>query len=108
MIIEEIAQERYESYLDKNLIAPLGMTNRTFEFTTQTGKDADIKLAHGHFENGIVVFAIPMYLRPAGQFTTTAWDTGIFLRFMMSDGTMNGKEFINSEFLASVGKQHIF
>jgi CubicO group peptidase (beta-lactamase class C family) len=105
LIIEKITQQQYENYLDENLLKPLGMSNSTFHFVSQTGKDADKKLAYGHFDKGEPVAAIPMYLRPAGQFTTTAEDIGKFLRFMMSDGTVNGKPFIAIDYLKAVGKQ---
>lgn len=105
IIIEKITRTRYEKYLDDNLLKPLGMTNSSFHFVTQTGKYADKNLAFGHFDDGEPVSALPMYLRPAGQFTTTAEDMGKFLYFMMSDGIINGKVFIKSEFLSAVGKQ---
>ena len=105
MVIEKITKTRYENYLDDNLLKPLGMANSTFQFVSQKGKYADKNLALGHFDNGEPVVAMPMYLRPAGQLTTTAEDIGKFLRFLMSDGTLNGKSFIKSELLASVGKQ---
>lgn len=102
MIIEKITNKRYEEYLDENLLKPLGMLNSSFEFISQT---KDRKLAYGHFEKGVPVAAMPMYLRPAGQFTTTAEDVGIFLKFMMSDGTIDGQPFIESTYLNTVGKQ---
>lgn len=105
MVIEKITRQRYENYLDENLLVPLGMTNSSFAFITQTGSDADKQLAYGHFDDGEPVPAVPMYLRPAGQLTTTAEDVGIFLRFMMSDGIVDGKAFIRSEYLATVGIQ---
>ena len=64
------------------------MTNSSFKFISQIGNDSDKQLAYGHFDDGKPVSALPMYLRPAGQLTTTAEDIGIFLRFMMSDGTI--------------------
>jgi len=64
-------------------------------------------LAYGHFDDGTPVVAMATYLRSAGQLTTTAEDIGKFLRFMMSDGTINGKSFIRSEYLAAVGKQKL-
>lgn len=105
MVIEKVTQTRYENYLDDNLLKPLGMKNSSFHFVSQTGKYADKNLAFGHFDNGECVAAIPMYLRPAGQLTTTAEDIGKFLRFMMSDGTINGETFIKSDFLLLVGNQ---
>ena len=105
MVIEQITQTRYEQYLDDQLLKPLGMLNSTFKFVTQSGNQADSNLAAGHLDDGQPVFAMPTYLRPAGQFTTTAADMGIFLRFMMSGGELNGSQFINTEYLRSVGQQ---
>lgn len=102
MVIEKTTKNRYESYLDEFLLKPLGMKNSSFKFISQTDHK---KLAYGHFDDGNTVLAMPMYLRPAGQLTTTAEDIGIFLRFMMSDGIIDGKIFIHNEFLKAVGKQ---
>lgn len=103
LIIEKITQEPYENYLDKNLLGPLGMKNSTFQFTTQKGKNIDRHLAMGHFENGITQENLPMFLRPAGQFTTTAKDMAQYAKFLMSDGTINGKSFIDKALLNLMG-----
>lgn len=102
MIIEKVTQQRYEKYLDEEVLKPLEMTSSSFHFISQS---TDSQLAYGHFDNGEPVIALPMYLRPAGQFTTTAEDIGKFLRFLMSDGTINGNQFIKPEYLTSIGKQ---
>lgn len=103
LIIEKTTQEPYETYLDKNLLVPLGMKNSTFQFTTQKGKNIDQHLAMGHFDNETTQKNIPMFLRPAGQFTTTAKDMAQFAKFLMSDGTINGKCFIDKAFLNQMG-----
>lgn len=103
LIIEKTTQEPYETYLDKNLLVPLGMKNSTFQFTTQKGKNIDQHLAMGHFDNGSTQENIPMFLRPAGQFTTTAKDMAQFAKFLMSDGTTNGKPFIVKALLNQMG-----
>jgi CubicO group peptidase (beta-lactamase class C family) len=107
MVIEKITNQRYEDYLDDNLLDPLGMTNSSFHFITQKGNNSDKNLAYGHYDTGEPVASMPMYIRPAGQLTTTAEDIGKFLNFMMSDGTINSKPFIRKEFLESVGKQKL-
>ena len=104
-VIEEITKVRYENYLDAHILKPLGMLNSSFTFISQAGTYADDQLAYGHFDDGRPVTAIPMYLRPAGQFTTTAEDMGKFLRFILSDGRVHGEFFIRHEFLASIGQQ---
>lgn len=101
MVIEAIVKQRYERYLDAALLAPLGMHDSTFTFITQ---DGDARLAMGHFENGITHPAAPSYVRPAGQFTTTATDMARFARFLMSDGSVGGKPFIDTALLHRMGE----
>lgn len=104
MIIESITKENYESYLDKKLLLPLGMLNSTFHFVSQAGIKADKTLAYGHLDSQIIYAALPMYLRPAGQFTTTAYDMAIFAKFLLSDGTIDGKKFISPTYLTQMGQ----
>lgn len=103
LIIEKTTRQSYETYLDKNLLVPLGMKNSTFQFTTQKGVNIYPHLAMGHFDDGTTQENLPMFLRPAGQFTTTAKDMALFARFLMSDGTVNGKSFIDKVFLNQMG-----
>ena len=103
LLIERITGQRYEAYLDANLLRPLGMTNSTFEFVTQVGPHADPKLAMGHFERGALAPAVPGFLRPAMQFTTTATDMARFARFLMGDGRIEGQAFVDPELLAAMG-----
>ena len=86
MVIEAVTGERYERYLDRHLLHPLGMADSTFEFVTQEGPSADPRLAMGHFEKRQTQAAVPMYLRPSSQFTTTAADMARFVSFLMGDG----------------------
>lgn len=103
LIIEKITQESYENYLDKNLLGPLGMNSSTFQFTSQKGENADQHLAMGHFDKATTQENIPMFLRPAGQFTTTARDMALLAKFLMSDGVINEKSFIDQELLSQMG-----
>lgn len=104
MVIEHVTGERYEQYLDAHLLRPLGMHHSTFRFVSQNGPHADVRLAMGHFEDGAIQHAVPLYLRPAGQFTTTALDMGRFARFLMSSGENDGEDFIASHLLRAMGR----
>lgn len=101
MVIEATVKQRYERYLDAELLAPLGMHDSTFAFVSQ---DSDRRLAMGHFEGGATHPAVPSYVRPAGQFTTTAADMGRFAQFLMSDGRIGGRPFIDAGLLRQMGE----
>ena len=102
-VIEAVTRERYEQFLDRQLLRPLAMADSTFEFVGQVGPRADPRLAWGHFEAGRAQSAVPGYLRPATQFTTTAADMARFARFLMGDGRVDGRDFIDPELLRAMG-----
>ena len=104
MVVEKVTNETYESYMDKNLLKPLGMQNSTFGFVSQIGERADSDLAMGHLDDHSTFPALPIFLRPAAQFTTTAYDMGLFLKFIISDGTLNNQQFIKKELLEEMGQ----
>ena len=104
MILESIVGTRYETYLDEHVLAPLRMHDSTFEFTTQEGEKADPTLAWGHVDDGSRYAASPIFLRPAGQFTTTATDLARFAEFLMGDGVLDGRSFVDKALLRSQGK----
>ena len=104
MVIEAVVGARYETYLDAHLLRPLGMHSSSFHFISQTGPQADSQLAMGHFENGVTQAAVSSYLRPPGQFTTTAGDMARFARFLMSNGEIFGMPFVHHQLLRAMGR----
>lgn len=102
MVIEAVTGRRYEEYLDAELLQPLGMRESTASFATQDGPHADARLAMGHFENGAQHTAIPAFLRPSDQFTATAADMARFARFLMGDGSLQGRPFIAPQMMAQL------
>jgi CubicO group peptidase (beta-lactamase class C family) len=103
MIIEAVVGERYETYLDTHVLLPLAMHDSTFAFTTQAGETADPRLAWGHVDDGSRYAASPIFLRPAGQFTTTTTDLASFAKFLLSDGIVDGRPFIDGSLMRSRG-----
>lgn len=101
--IESVTGQRYERWLDTELLRPLGMHDSTFEFVSQAGPHADPRLAMGHFERGTTQAAVPLFLRPAAQFTTTAADMASFARFVMGDGTIGGRVLIEQSLMRARG-----
>ena len=103
MVIEAVSGQRYDRYLDTQLLKPLGMRDSTFGFVTQTGPGADPRLTMGHFEHGVTQAATPNYLPSAAQLTTTAADMASFAAFLMGDGGIDGKPFIDPRLMAQLG-----
>ena len=99
MLIERVTGSHYETWLDTELLAPLGMTRSTFAFVTQTGPQADPTVAMGHFDPKSTSAAVSIHVRPASQFTTTAADMARFASFLMGDGVVGGRKFVDSELL---------
>ncbi len=102
-VIESVTGERYERYLDAHLLRPLRMHDSTFGFVSQQGPHADPRLAMGHFEDRTAHAAVAIYVRPAGQFTTTARDMARLARFLMGDGRIDGAVFIDPRWLRAMG-----
>ncbi|MFT7688824.1 MAG: CubicO group peptidase (beta-lactamase class C family) [Candidatus Azotimanducaceae bacterium] len=96
LIIEETTNLAYENFLEAALLAPLGMSDSTFYFLHQS---TDPKLAMGYFEDAVAQSSVPTFLRPAGQFTTTAVDMLKFSEFLMGDGVLSNKVFILPELM---------
>jgi CubicO group peptidase (beta-lactamase class C family) len=99
MLLEAVTGTRYERWLDAELLAPLGMTRSTFAFVTQTGPDADPTLAMGHFDPRSPSAAVPIRVRPASQFTTTAADMARFAGFLIGNGVVDGRVFVDGDLL---------
>lgn len=104
MIIEQVTGQSYETYLDEQLLKPIGLHNSTFQFLSQKGQYKTADLAMGHFDDGSLAPALPIYLRPAGQFTTTARDMGILLQFLLNKGELADGSFIDSTYFDHYGK----
>jgi CubicO group peptidase (beta-lactamase class C family) len=104
MVIEAVTGERYEAWLDRELLRPLGMRDSTFRFTSQEGAGADPRLAWGHHDLTSPAPAMPAYLRPAGQFTTTARDLAVFGAFLLGDGRIGGRTLVAASLLRAMGR----
>lgn len=108
MVIERVTGQPYERYLDAQLLQPLGMADSTFGFvtqmSTQTGAQRDPRLAMGHVEHGVAQAAVPQYLRPAGQFATTAADMARLAQFLLGDGKLKGAQFIDLALMGALSE----
>lgn len=97
MVVEAVTRTPYEDYLDQQLLDPLGMNDSTFQYVSQL---TDPALAMGYFENEVSQTALPSFLRPAGQFTTTAEDMTKLMSFIIDDGVLKGEPFVRPDLMA--------
>jgi CubicO group peptidase (beta-lactamase class C family) len=102
MVIERTVGERYETYLDRTLLRPLGMKASSFSHVDKAAGGP--ALAMGHVGSAKPQPYLPSYLRPAGQFVTTPRDMARFAAFLMSDGRMAQGEFIRADLLRRMGR----
>lgn len=102
MLIEQVTGTRYEEWLERELLRPLGMTRSTFAFVSQVGRAADPTMAMGHFDGVAPYPSYAIRARPASQFTTTAADMAIFARFLMSDGRVDKRVLVDSLLLRAM------
>jgi len=103
ILMEKVVNQPYEQFLDENLLKPIGMNNSTFQFVSQLGNSKNEKLAMGHFDDGPLAPALPIYPRPAAQFTTTAFDMGILIQFYLNKGKVNNLQVIDGAYFEQLG-----
>lgn len=104
LVIERTVGERYETYLDRELLRPLGMHASSF---SHAGAGAGLPaLATGHVDGPRPQPYLPSLLRPAGQFVTTPRDMATFAAFLMGDGRTAQGKFIRTGLLRRMGRPH--
>jgi len=101
--VARVAGESFESYQQKNLLDPIGMTSSAFLMNRQLrprlakgyldvadGRDGFREQASPHFELGTI---------PAGNLYTTAEDLARFLSFLFAEGRASGRQLVRAETL---------
>ena len=99
MIIQAVTGKNYEDYMD-SMLEKLNMNDSTFHYVTQ---ESDSRLAMGYFENANPQIAVPMLLRPAGQFTTTINDMNQLIQFLLGSGISEGERIVQADLMNRLG-----
>lgn len=105
-IIEVVSGMTYEAFLDKRLLAPLGMTDTTFwPSESQAKRLAKVyrpnQAKAGLEETKISQLQYPLgtragrYPMPAGGLFSTAADVARFCQMMLNGGTFDGKKVLS-------------
>lgn len=101
MVIEAITGERYEAFLDRELLQAIGMHASTTMFPDPA---RHAPLALGHLEGGEPVAPMPVAVRPAAQLLSTAGDMATLMRFLLGDGTVDGRVLVRADLLRAMGR----
>jgi CubicO group peptidase (beta-lactamase class C family) len=100
-VIEAVTGERYERWVTRELLRPLGMGDSHLPLMHP---EREPRMAWGHFAGLDTIGTLPSAIRPAGQLTTTAADMARLARFLMSDGRLNGAVFVDPTLLRAMGE----
>jgi CubicO group peptidase (beta-lactamase class C family) len=103
MVVEAVTGERYESFIDREVLQAIGMPDSTMAFPDPA---RHAPLATGHLDDGAPVAPIPVAVRPAAQFTTTAADMATLMRFLLGNGEVGGATIIRADLLRAMGRPH--
>jgi CubicO group peptidase (beta-lactamase class C family) len=100
MVIEAVTGERYEDFLDREVLRAIGLRESSAAFPDPT---THAPLASGHLDDGEPVAPIAVAVRPAAQFLATAGDMARLMRFLLGDGTVDGRRVIRNDLLHGMG-----
>ncbi len=115
-IVEVVAGEPFEKFLDERLLQPLGMTNTTFWPSEEQLKhlaksytgNAD-KTALEEVKIDQLTYPLPARTRqpmPAGGLFSTAADVAKFGRMMLNGGTLDGKRYLLTDTVKGMKVKH--
>lgn len=103
-VVETLAGMPWEEFVETGILDPLGMENTTTG-EARRGDDQPPLSASYRVQNGIAhpAFRIDIgAFAPAGGIASTAADMERFLRFLMSDGAVDGTRLLGPETMATM------
>ncbi|WP_439629243.1 serine hydrolase domain-containing protein [Gemmata sp.] len=110
-VIEVVSGQSYESFLQKRVFEPLGMTDTTFYPTKE--QTARVAVTYGKDKYGKLVAAVnalldlppnPKHPVPAGGLVSSGADLAKLYQMMLNKGELNGKRVISEKAVAEMTK----
>jgi CubicO group peptidase (beta-lactamase class C family) len=92
-VIERITGEKFEDYLERIVLRSFNMSTSTFRLTSESRR----LLAQGYESNYKPVPYWYSYMRPAGEFNTSAREMALFLQGMLNRGKVGEKYVLSKE-----------
>jgi CubicO group peptidase (beta-lactamase class C family) len=100
MVLEAAVGERYETWMTRELLRPLGL-HATVLGALPPGMNA----ARGHVDDAGPVDSLPTAVRPAARLLTTVGDLARLLQFVVAgDGRLHGRDFIDPALMRQLGR----
>ena len=114
-IVQEISGQNFETYIQDEILTPLGMNSTTFLQPLPVSLYS--QMSAGHILNNVPAYFEYISIPPAGSCSSTASDMSKFMMTLLNNGTFDGsrilenasvelmlsKQFTTHENLASIG-----
>jgi CubicO group peptidase (beta-lactamase class C family) len=97
-------RERYETWLDRNLLAPLGMGRSTFRFVSQTGTRRGPSVGVGSLRQSQADPGLADLAPARRSVHYHRRDMGRLARFLLSDGQIDGRPFVHEDLLRAMAR----
>ena len=94
IILEKITKMRYEEYLKREILVPLGMETTTFNTNDPYSRSI---LAQGYGSGGKEIPYLHVYPRSAGHSHSSVLEMAQYVRFFLNSGKSNGSQIIKPE-----------
>ncbi len=97
-VVENVSGEEFGTYVQQNILAPLGMESSSFGIPYPMPQDIAVPYNHGGDEGGFTRTELDrVQAAPAGDFITTAADMAKFMLVHLNKGTYGDDEHLLSE-----------
>ena len=98
-LIEKLTAQPYEDYIQREILAPLGMSTSSFRLSA-----ADEQMLAGGYADaaGPAVGYPRIYLRPAGNLHTSPRELGRFVRMLLRWGELDEAFIVDPEYLGNM------
>jgi CubicO group peptidase (beta-lactamase class C family) len=95
-IVERVSHERFEVYVDRHILAPLGMAHSSFVQPVPKALAADLSSGYGRASQAPKKFEY-IWMSPAGALSTTGEDIAKFMLAYLGGGEYAGGRILKPE-----------
>ena len=96
LLVEEISETRFESYVDEHILRPLRMTRTSFELPARL--EADLAVGYRYIKDAYLPTVYDYFnVAPASSLSSTAPDMARFLIAQLQDGSFDGARVLRAE-----------